>query len=78
MGDADKLSAPEHKESLPQEDSKKGESKGAPDPRILPSEDLTRGKMIAITVDDIVNYVESRPEYANSPVLFKLLHLKSM
>lgn len=78
MGDADKLSAPEHKESLPQEDSKKGESKGAPDPRILPSEDLTRGKMIAITVDDIVNYVESRPEYANSPVLYKLLHLKSM
>ena len=31
-----------------------------------------------IEVGDIVSYMETQPEYANSPILFKLMNLKSM
>ncbi len=31
-----------------------------------------------IEVGDIVSYLETQPEYANSPILFKLMNLKSM
>jgi hypothetical protein len=31
-----------------------------------------------IEVGDIVSYLETQPEYANSPILFKLMNLQSM
>lgn len=38
----------------------------------------SKKKSLEITLDDMVAYLESKPEYANSKVLFKLMNLKSM
>ena len=40
--------------------------------------DNAKSSSLEITVDDIVTYLESQPEYANSKILFQLMNLKSM
>lgn len=52
-------------------------AKSTPEPVVVP--DSSRNNTsLEITIDDIVTYLESQPEYANSKVLFQLMNLKSM
>lgn len=46
--------------------------------QVMMADQTSRKKNLEITIDDIVTYLESQPEYANSKALFTLMNLKSM
>jgi hypothetical protein len=51
---------------------------GADARKVTKVADLSKDTSLEITIDDIVAFIETKPEYANSHVLYRLLNLKSM